>query len=40
MKILQEVEDIATLRSIDVMDLNSAEDSFRNSVLKKAKILT
>ena len=35
-KILQEVEDIATLRSIDVMDLNSAEKSFRDNVLKQA----
>ena len=39
-KILQEKENIATLRSIDVVDLNSMEKSFKDNALKQAKILT
>ena len=38
-KILEKVEDIRTLRSIDVVDLNSVDKSFKNNVMKYAKIL-
>ncbi len=39
-KILEKVENIRTLRSIDVVDLNSVDKSFRDSVVKYAKILS
>ncbi len=38
-KILQEIENIPTLRSIDVVDLNSVEKGFKNKVLEYAKVL-
>ena len=38
-KILEKVENIRTLRSIDVVDLNSVDKSFKDNVLKHAKIL-
>ncbi|MCK4818836.1 nucleotidyltransferase domain-containing protein [bacterium] len=38
-KILEEVEDIRTLRSIDIVDLNSVDKSFKDNVMKHAKIL-
>lgn len=38
-KILQEVEEVPTLRSIDVVDLNSVEEGFKNKVLEYAKAL-
>ena len=38
-KILQEVESVPTLRSIDVVDLNSVEKGFKNKVLEYAKAL-
>lgn len=38
-KILEEVEEIPTLRKIDIVDLNATEKKFKNNVLKHAKIL-
>ena len=38
-KILEKTESIPTLRSIDVVDLNSVDKNFKNDVLKYAKIL-
>ena len=38
-KILREVDEIPTLRKIDVLDLNAKEESFRNNVLSYAKPL-
>ncbi len=38
-KILGEVEEISTLRSIDIVDLNSVEENFKNNVLEYAKVL-
>ena len=38
-KILEKTENIPTLRSIDVVDLNSVGEDFKNNVLKHAKIL-
>ena len=38
-KILEKTENIPTLRSIDVVDLNSVGEDFKNNVLKYAKIL-
>ncbi len=35
--IRQELDELPTLRSIDVVDLNSVEDNFRNNALKHAK---
>lgn len=39
-KILNEKDNIRTLRSIDIVDLNLVEDSFRNDVLQYAKPLS
>lgn len=36
-RIRQEMDELPTLRSIDVVDLNSVEENFRNNVLKHAK---
>lgn len=38
-KILEEVEEIPTLKKIDIVDLNATEKRFKNNVLKHAKIL-
>lgn len=38
-KILEGVGDIRTLRSIDIVDLNSVDKSFKNNIMKHAKIL-
>lgn len=38
-KIRGRIEEIPTLRSIDIVDLNSVEEGFRNNVLKYAKVL-
>ena len=38
-KILEKTENIPTLRSIDVVDLNSVGEDFKNNVLEYAKIL-
>lgn len=38
-KILEEKENIRTLRSIDIVDLNAKSEVFRNNVLKYAKAL-
>lgn len=38
-KIRSDIENIPTLRGIDVVDLNSVEEKFKNKVLKYAKIL-
>jgi len=38
-RILEKTERIPTLRSIDIVDLNSVDKSFKNNVLKHAKIL-
>lgn len=38
-KIKEEVEEIPTLRSIDIVDLNAKEKAFRENVLKYAKSL-
>lgn len=38
-RILEKIERIPTLRSIDIVDLNSADRSFKNNVMKHAKIL-
>lgn len=38
-KILEEVEEIKTLRKIDIVDLNSKEKSFKENVLNYAKVL-
>lgn len=38
-KILEEVEEIPTLRKIDIVDLNATEKKFKNNALKHAKIL-
>ncbi len=38
-KIKQAVDEIHTLRSIDIVDLNSVDESFKNNVLKDAKVL-
>lgn len=39
-KIRQEVDDIRTLRKIDVVDLNAVDDRFKNNVLRYAKPLS
>ena len=39
LKIKQEVDDISTLRKIDIVDLNSKESEFKENVLKYAKTL-
>ncbi|MEK9168527.1 MAG: nucleotidyltransferase domain-containing protein [Patescibacteria group bacterium] len=39
LKIKQEVDDISTLRKIDIVDLNSKESEFKENVLKYAKAL-
>lgn len=39
-KIRQEIDNLPTLRKIDVVDLNSVEDRFKNSVLQYAKPLS
>ncbi|MBI3589722.1 MAG: nucleotidyltransferase domain-containing protein [Candidatus Liptonbacteria bacterium] len=39
-KILEEVENIPTLRKVDVVDLNSVSGDFRNNVLEYAKNLS
>jgi uncharacterized protein len=38
-RILEKIESIPTLRSIDVVDLNSVDKNFKNNVMKHAKIL-
>lgn len=38
-KILRKIEEIPTLRSIDIVDLNAVSESFRKSALRHAKIL-
>lgn len=38
-KILERTEEIFTLRKIDIVDLNTVEDNFKNNILKYAKIL-
>lgn len=38
-KILEEVEKIPTLRSIDIVDLNSVDENFKNNVLRYGKVL-
>ena len=38
-KILERVKNIRTLRSIDIVDLNSVDKSFKDNVMKHAKIL-
>lgn len=38
-KILEEVDDIPTLRSVDVLDLNSKSFDFRNNVLSYGLVL-
>jgi predicted nucleotidyltransferase len=38
-KILQEKEEIRTLRSIDIVDLNSVDDNFKNKILEHAQSL-
>lgn len=39
-RILDKTEDVRTLRSIDIIDLNAVDDSFKNNVLKHAKVLS
>ncbi len=36
-KIKQEIENIPTLRSIDIVDLNTVSDKFKNKALAEAK---
>lgn len=38
-KILREKEAIKTLRSIDIIDLNTKNDDFKNKALKEGKLL-
>lgn len=38
-KISQEIENLPTLRSIDVVDLNAVEENFKNKVLEHAQAL-
>ena len=38
--ILSEVEDIPTLRSIDIVDLKNTSKDFRETVLKSSKLLS
>lgn len=38
-KISQEVDDLPTLRSIDVVDLQAVEEKFKNQVLEHAQTL-
>lgn len=38
-KIMEEIENIPTLRKVDVVDLNSVSGDFRNNVLEYAKTL-
>ncbi len=38
-KILSEVDEIPTLRKIDVLDLNDKEEKFKNNVLSYAKLV-
>lgn len=38
-KILREKEAISTLRSIDIVDLNTKSEDFRNKALKEGKLL-
>lgn len=38
-RILERTESIPTLRSIDIVDLNSVDESFKNNVMRHAKIL-
>lgn len=39
-RILQEVDEIPTVRSIDVVDLQAKDDVFKNKVLQSAKVLS
>lgn len=39
-EIRQEIDNLPTLRKIDVVDLNLVEDNFKNSVLQYAKPLS
>lgn len=39
-KIRQEIDNLPTLRKIDVVDLNLVEDRFKNNVLRYAKPLS
>lgn len=38
-KIREEVDGLSTLRSIDVVDLNSLEESYRNNIINYAQTL-
>lgn len=38
-KILEETDNIPTLRSIDIVDLQTKEDSFRSNIMQYAKTL-
>jgi predicted nucleotidyltransferase len=38
-KILEKAEEIPTLRSIDIVDLNAVGENFRKSALRHAKVL-
>lgn len=38
-QILEKIENIPTLRSIDIVDLKTKEENYRNNILKYAKIL-
>lgn len=39
-KIRQEIENVPTLRQIDIVDLNSVGKDFRKNILKSGKLLT
>lgn len=38
-KIRREIEDIPTLRQIDIVDLNGVEKDFRKNILRSGKLL-
>lgn len=38
-QILEKIEDVPTLRSIDIVDLKTKSEDFRKNILKYAKIL-
>lgn len=39
-KIKQEIDDIPTLRSIEIVDLNTVDDVFKNKALAEGKVLS
>lgn len=39
-QILDKVDEIPTLRSVDIVDLKAKEESYRKNILKYAKILS